>query len=152
MHTRWESQINAFQFCNSHSHLMDKEAPVRELKSLSLAVSAMVLVVPGSSSAEMRESYLERLTTICSVRCLPPKDLLRAVRKQKSRAKVDVAVIMDVRSISIWNGKYLLHSNAPADSALDTLRAGPTRRAGPSIDRTRLWSNWIRTPSSTSST
>jgi len=103
---------------------------VRTLKSLFLAISTMVLVAPVSASAETRESYLERLTTICSVRCLPPKDLLRAVRKQESQAKLDVAVIMDVRSVSLWNGKYLLHSDAPADGFNNALGIGalPTRR------------------------
>jgi len=95
-----------------------------------LALVLIALVLPLSTSAETRKAYLERLSEICSVGCLQPKDLLSAVRKQKSKAGADVAVIMDVRSVSLWNGKYLLHSDAPAENSSDALGIGapPSRR------------------------
>ncbi|MGB3472415.1 MAG: hypothetical protein WBA51_16495 [Erythrobacter sp.] len=79
------------------------------------ALSAAV-AINAPASAETRESYLERLSDICAVECMQPRQLLRAARKRGRGDKNDVAVIIDIAEVTLWNGKYLLHSELPAST------------------------------------
>lgn len=86
-----------------------------------LAAVLTAFLVPSPAAAETREAYLERLREICAADCLEPRDALRAARRNGRSASEDVAVIMDVADVTIWNGKYLLHSQMLQSFALDQL-------------------------------
>jgi len=91
-----------------------------------LAAAALTAVfIPNPVSAEARESYLERLRMICEPGCLGPRDLLRSVRKRGGGADQDVAAVINVAAVSVWNGKYMLHSGQ-GDQAFDTALGSQT--------------------------
>ena len=77
-----------------------------------LASFALFAVFPYQSArAETREAYLERLREICAVDCKEPRYALRSARKSGRGAKEDVALILDIVEVTVWNGKYLLHGD-----------------------------------------
>lgn len=91
-----------------------------------LVVAALsALFIPASVSAETRESYLQRLRDICAADCMEPRHLLRAARKNGRDATQDVAAILDIASVSVWNGKYMLHASL-ADWAFDPMLGSQT--------------------------
>lgn len=92
------------------------EVAVRKTVATSSILAGLALTATAPASAETRESYLERLEDICAVDCMQPRQLLRAARKRGRGATDDVAVIFDVAEVTLWNGKYLLHSNLPASN------------------------------------
>ncbi|WP_143736700.1 hypothetical protein [Erythrobacter dokdonensis] len=89
-----------------------------------LLAGAMVAALPVSlpAAAETREAYLESLRMICAPGCKGPRDLLRSARKEGRGGDQDIAGIIDVADVSMWNGKYMLHSDIP--DALFGPRAG----------------------------
>jgi len=99
-------------------------------RNILLTLPAFALIVPLSATGETRESYLERLRVICEVECMQPRELLRAARARASQDKADIAIIMDVGSVSVWGDMYLLHSQAPPQVGNASLgnRMLPSRR------------------------
>lgn len=85
---------------------------------IAAAVLSAFFIAPPAS-AETRETYLERLKDICAAECMEPRDLLRTARKRERNAEQDVAAVIDVAEVTLWNGKYMLHSSL-ADRAFDT--------------------------------
>ena len=79
----------------------------------------MALFVPSPAAAESREAYLERLREICAAQCLEPRDALREARRNGRGASEDVALIMDVADVTMWDDKYLLHTDLPQVFDLD---------------------------------
>jgi len=90
------------------------------LKSFSFltAISATVLIIPSSASAESYQQYLERLRDICSVECLEPRPFQIAARKRASGTEEDMAIIMDVVEVRAVGDKFELHNIATDSSAL----------------------------------
>ena len=103
-------------------------------RSSFLLAGAMVaaLFVSLPAAAGTRDAYLESLRMICAKGCMEPRELLRSTRKQGRAADQDVAAIIDVADISMWNGKYLLHSGI-ADQAFNTGLGGRTPLFSPPI-------------------
>lgn len=90
-----------------------------------VAAALTAVFTPNAVSAEARESYLERLRTICEPGCMGARDLLRSVRKRDRAADQDVAAIINVADVSVWNGKYMLHSGV-GDQVFETLPGSQT--------------------------
>jgi hypothetical protein len=103
-------------------------------RSSFLLAGAMVAALFASlpAAAGTREAYLESLRMICAPGCKGPRDLLRSARKEGRGADQDVAAMIDVADVSIWNGKYLLHSSL-ADQAFNNALGGRTPLFAPPI-------------------
>lgn len=82
------------------------------------AISATVLIIPSSASAESYQQYLERLRDICAVECLEPRPFQIAARKRASGTPDDMAIIMDVVEVRQAGDKFELHNIAQDSSAL----------------------------------
>jgi len=87
---------------------------------IGLAVAATPANAETRTSAdapsETREEYLDRLRFVCEADCMEPRDLLRTARRvarKEGRVGSDeMAGILDIFSVTEWNGKYLLHAGA----------------------------------------
>ncbi|KWV90714.1 hypothetical protein [Erythrobacter sp. YT30] len=91
--------------------------------SAAFALLAVSSVSPLSASqAETYESYLSRLKDICEVECLQPRDFQRKARKQGSKNKVDMAIIMDVAYVTREGPIYQLHNLDRENSYFDDLQ------------------------------
>ena len=71
-------------------------------------VAACAAMISAPASAETRAAYLERLREICAVECKEPREALRSARRNGRGATDDVALILDVEDVSLWNGNYLI--------------------------------------------
>lgn len=84
--------------------------------AIALAFVAVSLGAPArpasSEPIETREQYFDRLRYVCEADCMQPRELLRTARRNGRGATEDVAGILDVLSVSEWNGKYLLHTGS----------------------------------------
>ena len=91
------------------------------MSALRYVVPAVLIALAAqpSAAAENRDAYLERLREICAADCMEPRDALRAVRRQGRGATEDVALIMDVADVTMWDDKYLLHTELPQAFDLD---------------------------------
>ena len=78
-----------------------------------LPAALVALLASSPAAAESRYAYLERLREICATECLEPRDALRAARRNGRGPTEDVALIMDVADVTMWNDKYLLHTDLP---------------------------------------
>ncbi|MEL7197646.1 MAG: hypothetical protein AAGL10_04950 [Pseudomonadota bacterium] len=84
---------------------------------------AAVSILPSSGvNAESYESYLSRLKDICEVECLQPRDFQRTARKQGSKNKSDMAIIMDVAYVTREGSTYQLHNLDRENSYFDDLQ------------------------------
>lgn len=86
----------------------------------SLSIGLVLLATPLAAHAETipaaldetREEYFDRLRYVCEADCMQPRTLLRTARKNGRGASDDIAGVLDVLSVSEWNGKYLLHTGS----------------------------------------
>ncbi|MEM6493364.1 MAG: hypothetical protein AAF650_03195 [Pseudomonadota bacterium] len=91
-----------------------------------LAVAVVALAVTASPSlantqAETYEAYLARLSEICAVECLKPKQLRRKARRRSENKGADLAVMMDVAYIRRVGTKAQLLSVDLERSVLEDL-------------------------------
>ncbi len=87
------------------------------------ALVAVSSVSPVSASqGETYDSYLARLKDICEVECLQPRDFQRKARKQGSKYKGDMAIIMDVAYVTRDGPTYQLHNLDRENSYFDDLQ------------------------------
>jgi hypothetical protein len=91
------------------------------MRSPRFVFAAVVIALLASSPtvAENRGAYLELLREICAADCMEPRDALRTVRRHGRGATKDVALIMDVADVTMWDDKYLLHTELPQAFDLD---------------------------------
>ena len=91
--------------------------------SAAFALLAVSSAPPLSASqAETYESYLSRLKDICEVECLQPRDFQRKARKQSSKNKGDMEIIMDVAYVTREGPTYQLHNLDRENSYFDDLQ------------------------------
>ena len=114
----------------------------------SLAVFALAVSVAWWWNAQVRDNaFEERLAEELAAEILPladegPEALRKALEKWHRRTRIDLTVLDENRRVVAWAGRRLVDDGQSAGSGDAT--DGP--RAGPRMERGRLWSFEIRMP------
>ncbi len=74
------------------------------------SLALLPLPFASGASAETREEYLARLTEVCAVDCMQPREFQRKARKRAKDDQRDMAIIMDVAHIRRAGDKLELHN------------------------------------------